>query len=73
MLNLEEREEGEGERKVASDNELNFRLLAIRSSTKCLQEHLVLLGIFASTGWDKEGGCLRQDHQVEYSHGIEQS
>ncbi|XP_050244130.1 uncharacterized protein LOC126692545 [Quercus robur] len=25
MLNLEEREEGEGERKVASDNELNFR------------------------------------------------
>ncbi|KAM3707437.1 hypothetical protein ACJW31_02G025000 [Castanea mollissima] len=25
VLNLEEREEGEGERKVASDNELNFR------------------------------------------------
>ena len=25
LRNLEEREEGEGERKVASDNELNFR------------------------------------------------
>nr|POF21159.1 hypothetical protein CFP56_06960 [Quercus suber] len=38
MLNLEEREEGEGERKVASDNELNFRLLAIRKTLPINEE-----------------------------------
>ncbi|KAM3755256.1 hypothetical protein ACB098_02G027200 [Castanea mollissima] len=42
VLNLEEREEGEGERKVASDNELNFRQEAERlvhlyqGSSECL-------------------------------------
>ncbi|XP_050240406.1 uncharacterized protein LOC126689298 isoform X2 [Quercus robur] len=49
MLNLEEREEREGKRKVASDNELNFR-----SKSSMLRKNLTICAAFLFSRFSSE-------------------